>query len=169
MNAAGRPDAVARSLDRLSVWSHPDLPRIESTERRIVVMHSGVVIARSDRAVRALVMGHPPCYFLPPEHVNIEHLVLTRVSRTDPALGIERFFDVRVGRRRAVHAAWSVSKPADGCAALKGYIAFFAGRLDRCMVDGEAVVPEPGGVRGGWITGDVVGPFLRADRPAYTG
>ena len=32
-------------------------------------------------------------------------------------------------------------------------------RVDRCAVDGEAVVPQPGGFYGGWITGRVVGPF----------
>ena len=35
------------------------------------------------------------------------------------------------------------------------YPAFF----DEITLDGERVVPQPGGFYGGWITQDVVGPF----------
>jgi len=31
--------------------------------------------------------------------------------------------------------------------------------MDRCLVDGEEVTPQPGGFYGGWITKDIVGPF----------
>ena len=36
---------------------------------------------------------------------------------------------------------------------------FYAGPLDGCFVDGEKVLPQPGGFYGGWITSDIVGPF----------
>jgi hypothetical protein len=38
-------------------------------------------------------------------------------------------------------------------------VAVYAGKMDRCTVDGETVVPQPGGFYGGWVTSDVVGPF----------
>ena len=41
----------------------------------------------------------------------------------------------------------------------RGHVAFYAGRMDACFVDGELVVPQPGGFYGGWITAAVVGPF----------
>ena len=31
--------------------------------------------------------------------------------------------------------------------------------MDRCTVDGEVVVAQPGGFYGGWVTSRVVGPF----------
>jgi hypothetical protein len=31
--------------------------------------------------------------------------------------------------------------------------------MDRCLVDGELVVPQPGGFYGGWIISAVTGPF----------
>ena len=31
--------------------------------------------------------------------------------------------------------------------------------MDECLVDGERVVPQPGGYYGGWITSVVSGPF----------
>ena len=105
MNASSSPHVDPHLADRESVWSHPARPSIDSAECTIVVMHSGVVIARSARALQVRVMGHPPIYFLPAEDVKTEHLALTTHQRTDPDVGVERFFDVRVGRRRAVHAA----------------------------------------------------------------
>ncbi len=41
-------------------------------------------------------------------------------------------------------------------------MAFYAGPMDRCTVDGEEVVPQEGGFYGGWITSEVVGPFKGA-------
>ena len=34
-----------------------------------------------------------------------------------------------------------------------------AAAVDRCTVNGEAVVPQPGGFYGGWVTSWVTGPF----------
>ncbi len=31
--------------------------------------------------------------------------------------------------------------------------------VDRCTVNGEEVIPQPGGFYGGWITSWVAGPF----------
>ena len=31
--------------------------------------------------------------------------------------------------------------------------------MDACYVNGEKVIPQPGGFYGGWITDDIVGPF----------
>jgi hypothetical protein len=31
--------------------------------------------------------------------------------------------------------------------------------MDECLVDGERVLPQPGGYYGGWITSTVTGPF----------
>ena len=42
---------------------------------------------------------------------------------------------------------------------LRDHVAFYAGPLDACLVDGERVVPQPGGFYGGWITSHVAGPF----------
>ena len=44
-------------------------------------------------------------------------------------------------------------------AAIRDHIAFYAGAMDGCYVDGERVTPQPGRFYGGWITSDIVGPF----------
>ena len=42
---------------------------------------------------------------------------------------------------------------------VRDHVAFYAGRMDACTVDGELAVPQPGGFYGSWIRSDVVGPF----------
>lgn len=63
------------------------------------------------------------------------------------------------GDRRAAKAAWSYAGPTPAFAPIAGHVAFYAGPMDACFVGGERVTPQPGGFYGGWITGDVVGPF----------
>ena len=46
-----------------------------------------------------------------------------------------------------------------GYAAIVDHVALYAGAMDECLVDGERVVPQPGGFYGGWITSNVSGPF----------
>ena len=38
-------------------------------------------------------------------------------------------------------------------------MALYPAPFDEITLDGERVVPQPGGFYGGWITADVVGPF----------
>ena len=56
-------------------------------------------------------------------------------------------------------AAWTYDAPSDAFAPVAGHLAFYAGLMDFCTVDGERVTPQEGGFYGGWITSDVVGPF----------
>ena len=38
-------------------------------------------------------------------------------------------------------------------------VAVYAAPMDRCLVAGETVRPQPGGFYGGWVTGALAGPF----------
>jgi hypothetical protein len=64
-----------------------------------------------------------------------------------------------VGDKEAINVAWSYPEPTSSFTAIKDSIAFYAGPMDACYVNGEKVIPQPGGFYGGWITSDVVGPF----------
>ena len=55
--------------------------------------------------------------------------------------------------------AWAYPDPTALGAMLANHVAFYAGPMDRCTVNGEVVTPQPGGFYGGWITDSVVGPF----------
>ena len=46
-----------------------------------------------------------------------------------------------------------------GLWAIAGAVAVMASLVDRCTVNGETVIPQPGGFYGGWITSWIAGPF----------
>jgi uncharacterized protein (DUF427 family) len=76
--------------------------------------------------------------------------------------GAGSYYSIRVGDRTAPDAAWTYLEPTGGFRDIAGYIAFYPGPMDECRVDGEKVVPQPGGFYGGWITADIKGPFKGA-------
>jgi hypothetical protein len=64
-----------------------------------------------------------------------------------------------VGDRKAEKAAWCYPDPTEPFTDIKNYVAFYPGSMDACLVNGEKVVPQPGGFYGGWITSNIIGPF----------
>ena len=63
------------------------------------------------------------------------------------------------GDRVAPRAAWTYLSPTPGFEPIAGAVAVMPGLVDRCSVDGETVLPQPGSFYGGWVTSRVVGPF----------
>ena len=43
-------------------------------------------------------------------------------------------------------------KPSAGFEPIAGAVAVMVAKVDRCTVDGEEVIPQPGGFYRGWIT-----------------
>ena len=161
----GRGAVVHRVKPRTgqeSVWDYPRPPRIESTSRHLRIEMSDQVIAQTTRAIRVLETSHPPVYFLPPEDILPGVLRPRRGISFCEWKGQAVYFDVHSGDRVAPRAAWSYPNPNGRARALAGYMAFYAEPMDRCLVDGELVTPQPGSFYGGWITKDVVGPFKGA-------
>lgn len=54
---------------------------------------------------------------------------------------------------------WSYPDPTPAFRRLKDFVAFYPAPFDRCLVDGEVVIPQPGRFYGGWITAAFAGPF----------
>ena len=73
--------------------------------------------------------------------------------------GAASYFDVVVAGQTFRDVAWSYPAPTPAFAAMAGYLAFYAAPFDTVLVDGQQVVPQPGGFYGGWITPHVAGPF----------
>jgi uncharacterized protein (DUF427 family) len=142
-----------------SVWDYPRPPRLEDCLRHLVVRFNGVVIAETRRGKRVLETSHPPVYYFPPEDVRTEHLVPATGRSFCEYKGTAGYYSVRVGDREAPKAAWSYSDPTPAFEGIRGFVAFYAGPMDECLVDGVVVTPQPGGFYGGWVTPDVVGPF----------
>jgi uncharacterized protein (DUF427 family) len=142
-----------------SVWDYPRPPRLDTAPCHVKVKFAGEVIAETRRAKRVLETSHPPTYYIPPGDVRADLLRAAEGDSFCEWKGGARYFDVVAGGRVAQSAAWAYPAPADGFEAIRDHLAFYAGRVDACFVNGQRARPQPGGFYGGWITDNVVGPF----------
>ena len=145
-----------------SVWDYPRPPRLEVSEREVVVVLGGVEVCRTRRAWRVLETSHPPSWYLPEQDWLPGALVPAAGSSFCEWKGVAAYLDVVGGDRREASAAWTYPEPVAAYAELRGAVAVYPGRMDSCTVDGERVRPQEGGFYGGWVTDDVVGPFKGA-------
>jgi len=142
-----------------SVWDYPRPPRLEPCAKRIRMIYSGITIADSTRSKRVLETSHPPVYYIPREDIRMDCLRAAPGTSFCEWKGRAEYFDLVVGTRTEPRVAWSYPNPTPAFAAIRGYVAFYAGSMDACYVDGERATPQPGGFYGGWITRELVGPF----------
>ena len=143
-----------------SAWDYPRPPRLERTGRRIRIEHRNETLADTTRAWRVLETSHPPVYYVPSKDVRMD-LLTRNPSGTSFCewKGAAVYYDVVAGSDLVSRVAFSYEDPTSAFEPIAGHVAFYAGRLDRCTVDGETVRPQPGSFYAGWITDDVVGPF----------
>ena len=151
------PDPVVPGQE--SVWDYPRPPRIEQVARRVIIDFGGEPILDTTDVVRVLETSHPPVYYLPISAFSDGVLVPAPGSSFCEFKGTARYFDVRSAGQVAASTAWNYPQPSRGYELLRGRVALYAGPMDACTVDGERVLPQPGGFYGGWVTADVVGPF----------
>ena len=142
-----------------SVWSYPRPPVAQPCASHLTVMHRGVTVAETRRAIRTLETSHPPTYYFPREDVAV--FLLRRSQRRSFCewKGEAVYFDVLIEDRVLCDVAWSYPRPTAGFGSLRDHIAFYARAFEGCFIDGERVTPQPGGFYGGWITSHVAGPF----------
>jgi uncharacterized protein (DUF427 family) len=152
-----RRERVRRGQE--SVWDYPRPPTLEPTPRRIRIVVAGETIVDTTSAWRVLETSHPPGYYIPPTDIRAGVLIPASGSSVCEWKGRAEYFSLRVGEHELQNVAWAYPKPTPRFTPIAGYFAFYAGAMDRCLVDDEVVVPQPGGFYGGWITADVVGPF----------
>ena len=154
-----KPTRIAPGPGQESVWDYPRPPRLETTPRHIQVYFNGLLLADTRRAYRVLETSHPPVYYLPPADIQMQCLIPAGGQSWCEWKGQAAYYSVVVGERRTENVAWYYPNPTPSFLPIKNYVAFYPRPMDRCLVDGEVVVPQPGGFYGGWITSDVVGPF----------
>lgn len=142
-----------------SVWSYPRPAVAQPTDAHLVVILAGRTIAETRRAVRTIETSHPPTYYFPPQDIVADALRGAGGGSFCEWKGSASYFDVVTDDTVRRKAAWSYRDPSPSFAILRDYVAFYAGMVDACYVDGERVVPQPGGFYGGWITAKVAGPF----------
>jgi uncharacterized protein (DUF427 family) len=151
------PDPVGPGQE--SVWDYPRPPRLERTTALLRVELGGEVVAETREGWRVLETSHPPTYYLPRAAFADGLLRPTAGASWCEWKGQASYFDLVTPARTAERAAWTYEQPTAPYAELAGALAVMAAAVDRCLVDGEEVAPQPGGFYGGWITSAVAGPF----------
>jgi uncharacterized protein (DUF427 family) len=151
-----------------SVWDYPRPPRLEPTPRHLQVIHCGIVLADTTKALRILETSHPPVYYIPQADIAMQFLKhSSRRSSFCEFKGSASYWTIDISpvappscpHPISPDAAWSYANPTQPYRTLQHYLAFYASRVDQCLVDGERVAPQPGDFYGGWITSHIKGPF----------
>jgi len=141
---------------------YPRPPRIEPDGRRVRVVHRGIVVADTTRALRVLETWSPPTFYLPRVDLSPEVRLEPAPGATSHCewKGAATYWSIAVGDGViGPAAAWSYEDPTPAFSSIAGHVAFYASRVDECWVGDERARPQPGGFYGGWITSEVEGPF----------
>jgi uncharacterized protein (DUF427 family) len=142
-----------------SVWDYPRPPALRASSALVVIVFGGVEVCRTTRSLQVLETSHPPTWYLPREDWLDGTLAAAAGSSYCEWKGVASYLDVVAGGQVAARAAWTYSDPVAAFTAIRGHVAVYPAAMDLCTVDGETVLPQPGGFYGGWITSSVVGPF----------
>ena len=103
--------------------------------------------------------SHPPTYYIPAEDVLPE--ILRRSDRRSfcEFKGSALYYSLVDGEAASRDPAWAYPDPTPAFESIRDHLAFYPSRVDACYVDGEKVAAQEGDFYGGWITGEIVGPF----------
>ena len=154
------PQRIEPQPGQESVWDYPRPPRLEASTKQIKVVLNRVTIADSCNTYRVLETSHPPVYYIPPEDIQMQYLQPVASSRSFCEWkGLAGYYNLLVGDRQVINAAWYYPQPTTEFMSIKNYLAFYPSKMDACYVDGEPVKAQAGDFYGGWITQNIVGPF----------
>lgn len=104
--------------------------RWEDSRRRIRVVFAGVTVADSKRAMLLHEFGRLPVFYFPLEDVRVDLLEASEHHTHSPLKGEASYWTLRVGDRKAEHAAWSYPHPLAEGPQLQGYLAFYWDQMD---------------------------------------
>jgi uncharacterized protein (DUF427 family) len=142
------------------VWNYPRPPAVVPCERRVRIELAGEVLADSTRALRVLETSHPPTIYIPLADVREELLGESDAHSTWCEFkGRARYLDAVVHGRRFEAVGWSYPDSSSAYEALRDHVAFYPGRVGAAWLGDERVQAQRSDFYGGWITGDLVGPF----------
>ncbi|AGA89426.1 hypothetical protein Thimo_0578 [Thioflavicoccus mobilis 8321] len=150
--------AVSPGPGQESVWDYPRPPAFVPDGRTVEVYAGDILVAHTERAIRALETGSPPAFYLPPEALDRDRLVASERRTFCEWKGEAEYFHVLGDQRRIDDALWRYRDATGAAAVIAGWFSGYPVLL-RCLVDGERVRAQAGGYYGGWITDEIVGPF----------
>ena len=145
-----------------AVASYPRPPLIELVSGSVEIWIAGQQVALDQRYVRVCETFHPPTIYLHPSAFcpGTLHPSSGRPSFCEWK-GVASYWDLSAldGTDRRVRAGWSYPKPTEAFSLLAGWISVYPRRMDRCRLDGEDALAQPGEFYGGWVSPWIQGPF----------
>ena len=142
-----------------NVQDYPMAARCEVFSGELKVEHEGLTIAETTRGYRVIERHHPPTYYFPLADIHTDVLSENAHRSFCEWKGVARYYDVTINASRSMNAAWVYSDPARAFRDIKGYISFYASKVDHCYVNGERAVPQSSDFYGGWVTHHLQGDF----------
>lgn len=152
------PDPHPPQVGQESVWDYPRPPALDESHLCVEVSLQGVLIARTNSALRVLETSHPPTFYIPPSDIDTQFLSQTGATSFCEWKGVASYWDVTAAGTTVKGGSWTYLKPTAPFDNLRGYFSFYPSSFE-CSVDGTVVEPQPGAFYGGWVTKNVVGPF----------
>lgn len=98
---------------------------------RVEIHFNGAIVARSERAVEMRESSYPPVLYIPPSDVEERYLRASTHTSYCPYKGDARYHSLNVGGIESENAAWSYPSAHPAVAAIEGYLAFYAERVER--------------------------------------
>ena len=156
-----RPDfAVVPKPGQESVWDYPRPPELVRDRRPVKVCYQKQIIAESSSAYRLLETASPPSFYIPPQDVNWELLSSASGTSVCEWKGVAQYWKLDDNPQAGI-VGWSYTAPKTAYAKIRDYVSFYPSVLT-CFVARMIVKPQRGQFYGGWITGEIVGPFKGA-------
>lgn len=148
--------------DQESVWDYPRPPAISPSTEQVRIVQNGQTIASTRDAIRILETSQAPAFYIPRADIAQDILAISRQRSFCEWKGMATYWHIHLGNHTITDVGWSYERPTPDYEAIKGYLAFYAQRLDECWVGDDKVYPNAGSFYGGWITTKVSGPFKGA-------
>lgn len=146
-------------MKKESVWDYPRPPKIEKVKLEIKVVLDSLVIAQTKSAFRVLETSHPPVYYIPQEHIEMQYLTLNQQSARCEFKGRAVYYNYNNGDKFRKSVAWTYQDPNERFMPIKDHLAFYPSKVDECWVGEETAKAQESDFYGGWITSNIKGPF----------
>lgn len=107
---------------------------IENMDKEVVASIGDVELARSNEAIVLTEYSYgnslDPVIYFPPESLAGDHFVKTEHNTQCAIKGEASYYTAIVGGDEYENVAWAYENPSDAYKQIKGYVAFYADRVE---------------------------------------
>ncbi len=104
---------------------------ISGNHHRVRVIHGGVTMADTQAGLTLTETGLADVFYFPRDDVNMARLERSTHTTHCPFKGEASYFHLRTEDGLIENAVWSYETPLEPAVRIKGYLAFYASRVDR--------------------------------------